>query len=695
MTVPLKTPFTQEELCRALDCGEFVPYFQPLVDVRSGELHGFEILARWEHPTRGLIPPDLFIPLLERFNLMNNLTAAVLIPAFAAARTLPPVFGLSVNLSPPQLHDRSLPELLAVMADEADFDLRRLTVELTESALVDDIDLAGQVARDLKRRGIRLALDDFGTGYSSLLHLQALPFDELKVDASFVRSITQSRQSRKITAAVISLGLSLGLQTVAEGIEEQSQANLLAWQGCHLGQGYLYGKAVPASELVNLLSPPKPFPGVTTEVPASISAPFLSLDARPIERFSQLRAIYDSAPVGLAFINTQLRYVNLNQRLAQSNGKTVQAHLGLKVSEVLDPRLYAQFEPYLRRALEGESFTNIEVTKPAGPGVAAKTLMISYEPVRDEAGEILGVCVSVADITLLKQKDEALRESEDHYRHAVELNPQIPWLCDPEGNNIDVSSRWTALTGLSAEQTKKLGWLDALHPDDRDGALTAVQAALKTGNPLDIVYRVQSEGRWIWMRSRGFPRRDSEGRIMRWYGSVESIDEHKRALDLLRCSEARMRAIFEAAPVGIGLVESSTNRILSANPRIEELIGFRFSPGVTWSFKDLRAFDGEGNLIPQDRMPLARAIQHGEPTNSEQMLLNRRDGSSIWLSVTAAPVRLEDGTQWGAVVIVQDVIVQDIDTPVPDIAAYSNAAVFSTTSPRAIPAPVVSVQPPR
>jgi EAL domain-containing protein (putative c-di-GMP-specific phosphodiesterase class I) len=129
-----------------------------------------------------------------------------------------------------QLHDRSLPKLLELMADEAEFELNRLTVELTESALVDDLDLAGKVAEDVKQMGIHLALDDFGTGYSSLLHLQSLPFDELKVDASFVRSMTQSRQSRKITAAVVSLGLSLGLQTVAEGIEDQSQANLLAWQ---------------------------------------------------------------------------------------------------------------------------------------------------------------------------------------------------------------------------------------------------------------------------------------------------------------------------------------------------------------------------------------------------------------------------------------------------------------------------------
>jgi len=124
--------------------------------------------------------------------------------------------------------------------------------------------------------------------------------------------MVHSRQSRKITAAVVSLGLSLGLQTVAEGIEEQNQANLLAWQGCHLGQGHLYGMPVPAAGLSGVLSQRHLGACVAAEVPGSIADQFLSLDTQPAERLSQLRAIYDGAPVGLAFVNTRLRYVNLN-----------------------------------------------------------------------------------------------------------------------------------------------------------------------------------------------------------------------------------------------------------------------------------------------------------------------------------------------------------------------------------------------
>ena len=650
-------PFVEQRIHQAIELDEFVPYFQPLVDLRVGSIHGFEILARWIHPDRGLVPPNIFVPLVERYGLINRLSTSLLTQAFTSARTLYGNFGLSINLSPSQLHDRSLPSLIERMADDAEFDLKRLTVELTETALVDDLELAGAVAADFKRLGIRLALDDFGTGYSSLLHLQSLPFDELKVDISFVRSMVESRQSRKITAAVISLGLSLGLQTVAEGVEQQSQANLLAWQGCTLGQGFLYGRPIPAAELSTSLSQHHPGVWATTEVPASIGDPFLSLDAHPTQRLSQLRAIYDSAPVGLAFIDCDLRYVNLNQQLAQMNGQSLQAHLGRKIYDVVRPSTYKQFEPYLRRALHGEAFPGIEVqTAPAANGEAAKTLMVSYQPVRDEAGEILGVCVSIADISAVKQKEEALRETEDHYRHAVELNPQTPWVMDAQGNNLSVSSRWETITGLTPEQTKDYGWLEAVHPEDRPRICAVLDTSLTTGEPIDIEYRVRhGGGPWIWMRSRGAARRDASGIISRWYGSVESIDEHKRAVDDLRRGEARLRAIFDSVPVGIVLAESSTGRVLNANPKAQELIGFHFKENMIWTNEDWEAFDSCGKRIKGSHLPLMRALRSGKATNAKEVLLRRRDGSEIWLSMTGVPVRLENGERLGGVLIVQDI----------------------------------------
>jgi PAS domain S-box-containing protein len=647
--------FTEEIVQRALRNGEFIPHFQPLVDLRAGRIQGFEILARWQHPTRGLISPIGFIPLIERSGLIDQLTTSMLTQAFAAVRTLPTNFGLSINLAPCQLHDRAMPDYIHRLADEAEFDLKRLTVELTETALVDDLVLAGAVAADFKRLNVRLSLDDFGTGYSSLLHLQSLPFDELKVDISFVRSMVQSRQSRKITAAVLSLGLSLGLKTVAEGIEDHNQANLLAWQGCNLGQGFLYGRAVAAADLLAALIEDRPSTGTTADVPASIADPFLALDAQPTERLSQLHAIYNCAPIGLAFVNLDLRYVNLNERLAQLNRQTVHAHLGRKISEMAPPELFAQFEPYLKRALKGESFPSIEVRK-SFPDQPPITFLVSYQPVRDEAGEILGVCISIADISALKQKDEALRESEDHYRNAAELSPQIPWLMDPCGNNISVTSRWETLTGLNREETKGRGWLKAIHPDDQPLVLAALETSLPTGVPVDLQYRVRCcAGNWEWMRSRGAPRRDATGKIIRWYGSVESIDEYKRVIDQLRGSEARLRAIFDVVPIGVVLADACTGKVLNANPQAEQLIGFQFKPDMVWSTLGWSAFDSSGHAIGPSSLPLIRAINSGHATGPEELLLHRPDGSSIWLNVTAAPICLDNGTRLGAVLAVQEI----------------------------------------
>ena len=646
-------PFVAQEIFRALEQGEFTPYYQPIVELHSKRVQGFELLARWQHPLRGLILPDRFIPAVERHGLMNALSEALLRSAFYSMKPFSRSFRLSVNLSPAQLHDRGLPDFLRRIADEGEFDLKRLTVELTESALVDDLTLAGAVAADIKSMGVRLALDDFGTGYSSLLHLHTLPFDELKLDRSFVKSMVDSRQSRKITATVIGLGVSLGLQTVCEGIECQEQADLLLWQGGGLGQGWLFGKPMPAEQMAEFLSQSES--GSKGDGESRVSDLSVNLEASPAQQLCQLRAIYHGVPVGLAFVGSDLRYVSLNQRLADLNGIPLHAHLGRRVCDVV-PDIYEQFEPYLLNALSGQSMHGLEVSRPSlDPAGPAKTLMVSYEPARDEAGEVIGVCVSVADISPIKQKEEALRESEDHHRHVVELNPQTPWMMDAAGQNTSVSSRWQTLTNLTPEQTKGHGWMDAVHPEDRARISPVIERCLSTGEPIDLEYRISRDGlQWEWMRSRGAPRRDSVGKIIRWYGSVESIHEHKRALEELRQSAARLRAILDTAPAGIVFAESSTGRVIDANPRAAEIFGFDIRPEVVWTDPPWQLNDEDGNVLDPTDLPLARAMHRGEITTERPVHLQRADGSDIWVSLTAAPIRSEEGRLVGGVLVAQE-----------------------------------------
>src|SRR3569833_2058335 len=237
---------------RALDTGQFTPFFHPLVVLRTGKTAGFEVLARWNHPEFGMITPSIFIPLAERDGWIDELIREIVRQAFRAE--IPAPLTLSVNISPLQLRHSNLSLSLQAAAAETGFPLDRVIVEITESALVDNIAQALATAESLKALGCRIALDDFGTGYSSLRHLQSLPFDEIKVDQSFVSSMTGKRESRKIAAAIIGLGQSLGLTTVAEGVESQEQADMLLWLGCDLGQGSFYGLPTPAQDL-NILNP--------------------------------------------------------------------------------------------------------------------------------------------------------------------------------------------------------------------------------------------------------------------------------------------------------------------------------------------------------------------------------------------------------------------------------------------------------
>lgn len=241
------------ELRHAVAHDLLVPHFQPLVDLATERLIGFEMLARWPHPTRGMIAPGEFISIAEDIGLVGPMTECLLRRACRAAAAWPSDIFVACNLSPLQLRDRDLPATVQSILIETGLPAHRLELEITESALVGDIDLAQDLLGKLKALGVRLALDDFGTGYSSLRHLQLLPIDKLKIDAGFVRAMVSDVESRKIVAAVIGLSHSLGLVTVAEGVEDEGTAALLRDFGCDVGQGWLYGRPAPAEAVGALL----------------------------------------------------------------------------------------------------------------------------------------------------------------------------------------------------------------------------------------------------------------------------------------------------------------------------------------------------------------------------------------------------------------------------------------------------------
>jgi diguanylate cyclase (GGDEF)-like protein/PAS domain S-box-containing protein len=248
----------EAELRQALRAGEFVVHYQPTVHLASGEVRGFEALVRWEHPERGLLPPSHFIPLAEETGMIVELGRWVLGQACTQTRMWqlehPELdLGVSVNLSPRQFRDPRLIDDVAAVLVGSGLDAPGLTLEITESVLVDERGPAVGCLHALKALGVKVALDDFGTGYSSLGRLRELPIDVLKIDKGFVDGVAHDAESRGLVEAILQMADTLGLDTIAEGVEDARQAERLLGLGSGLVQGYLYSHPLPAASIPEFL----------------------------------------------------------------------------------------------------------------------------------------------------------------------------------------------------------------------------------------------------------------------------------------------------------------------------------------------------------------------------------------------------------------------------------------------------------
>lgn len=233
---------------RGLAASEFVPFYEKQINLATGELVGFEMLARWDSPELGIVSPDTFISVAEEIGLIAQLSEQVITKALIDARSWDPRLTLSVNISPVQMRDPWFAQKLLRMLVEANFPPSRLDIEITESCFHEDMGLVRSLISSLKNQGIRISLDDFGTGYSSLAQLQALPFDSIKIDRSFVTNLMSSAESATIVQAITSLGAGLNLPITAEGIETPEVLAQLRTLGQFKGQGYLYGHPQSAAE---------------------------------------------------------------------------------------------------------------------------------------------------------------------------------------------------------------------------------------------------------------------------------------------------------------------------------------------------------------------------------------------------------------------------------------------------------------
>ncbi|MEA2794063.1 MAG: hypothetical protein QOI87_1443 [Bradyrhizobium sp.] len=242
----------EQDLRKALPAGEFELYYQPVVNLASNEISGFEALIRWNHPTKGLIAPAAFIPLAEEIGFIVPMGDWVIRQACATAAQWPGDLHVAVNISAVQFRSSGLMQVIVGALAASGLHPTRLEIEITESVLLQNRETTLAVLHQLRSLGIRIAMDDFGTGYSSLTYLQCFPFDKIKIDRSFVKDITENTGSLNIVRAVAALANGMGMTATAEGVETREQLDKITSEGCTEMQGYLFSRPLPAHEIERL-----------------------------------------------------------------------------------------------------------------------------------------------------------------------------------------------------------------------------------------------------------------------------------------------------------------------------------------------------------------------------------------------------------------------------------------------------------
>ncbi|HEV7441362.1 MAG TPA: EAL domain-containing protein, partial [Steroidobacteraceae bacterium] len=247
----------EHDLRRALPAGEFELYYQPVVNLASSEISGFEALIRWNHPTEGIIAPASFIPLAEEIGFIVPMGEWVIRQACATAARWPKNLHVAVNISAAQFRSPSLMQHIVAALAASGLLPSRLEIEITETVLLQNGETTLEILHQLRSLGVRIAMDDFGTGYSSLTYLQCFPFDKIKIDRSFVKDITENASSLNIVRAVAALASGMGMTTTAEGVETREQLDSITSEGCTEMQGFLFSKPLPAQEIERVFLSPR------------------------------------------------------------------------------------------------------------------------------------------------------------------------------------------------------------------------------------------------------------------------------------------------------------------------------------------------------------------------------------------------------------------------------------------------------
>jgi PAS domain S-box-containing protein len=520
-----------QALEQGLRLGQIWPALQPLIHLRSRRVAGFEVLARWSSPSHGEIPPAQFIPVAEAAGLLDALFLHLLHEVATAMGDCADRLILAFNLSPGQFLDPTLLTRTQEALAQTELPMRRLRFEITETTLFTDSEVAHDTLRAFKEAGASLSLDDFGTGHSSLTRLQALPFDEIKIDGSFVRGMGTDRSSFRIVSAVIGLGQSLGLHVLAEGIETEEQATLLTRLGCQFGQGFLLGRpgsiAMAREQLAKL---------------GAWGGGGSGLDNSPFQRWHQLETLYQAAPVGLCFLDEQLRVVSANATLMKLFGFDCSDPSGVHLTQLCSAPEHMALFNLVNAVATGSQPEPSEYHNRAN----GRTSLVSFQQVRSEFGEFLGITGEAIDITSRVHAERSLQENAEHFRHVIRLSPNIPWAATADGviDYMGPTFEWEPET-TSAQRHER--WLNRMDPADRVRVRTEWLAQLGNAQPFSTEFRILwPDSGWRLVRSQAFPQFDTFGMVERWYGLIVDITAERQLEQRITDLEARLDSVTRA-----------------------------------------------------------------------------------------------------------------------------------------------------
>jgi PAS domain S-box-containing protein len=493
-----------DDLFAAVEGSRFVPAFQPFIDLETQKTIGFEVLARWDHPAHGVITPDAFISTAESVGAINAITFQVLEKACRELSCAPRNLTLALNLSPVQFRNDEIVSLIGGVVSNAGLLPFQIEIELTENALLDDIETAHQVAKRFRDEGYLLSLDDFGTGFSSLTRLHSLPFNTLKIDKQFVGSMGQNPASRRIVSSVIDLGQSLGMRVVAEGIETPHQLALLKRMGCNVGQGYHLGRPTLG------------------KLPRELRYPFGgrakgASGASRYQRKFHSEAIYENSPCALALLDGDGRILRMNEQFAHLMSLVEEQSIGSHFAEHFDRKNAVRITRILAYMARGREIRQQEVRDRR----SGKNFLVNCTRVNDDDGVFIGFSLALTDISRLRQVEAVLKADEGYARLlATEERLHIIWAANSAGTIDYLGPTLSATESVGMEDRIK-DWYGRMHPDDHIRVRKKWLEWLPSKLPFETNFRVRDvSGHWRQVRSAAKPSFDSAGQVESWIGLI-------------------------------------------------------------------------------------------------------------------------------------------------------------------------------